>query len=142
MPDIRELHAEMAHRQANGEPVALVTVVHAVPPTSSHPGDKALVEIDGEFFVYQIAGGGDFGKAERVKVELGLRGQERSQIVSGLELGAQVVADIDDITDGMALKRFGAPDPEGEGPGTEGQPKGKGPHAGGKPRGKGRGKRG
>lgn len=98
--------------------------------------DKALVEIDGEFYVYVIAGGGDFGKAERVKVTLGLRGQERSQITDGVKVGAQVVADVDDITDGMMLKRFGAPDPEPKAPEGAG---GKDPRAQGKGKGKGAG---
>jgi hypothetical protein len=97
--------------------------------------DKALVEIDDEYYAYVISGGGDFGKAERVKVKLGLRGQEHSQIVEGLELGAQVVADVDDITDGMELKRFGAPDPEPAAPEGGG---GKDPRAQGKGKGKGK----
>jgi membrane fusion protein (multidrug efflux system) len=104
--------------------------------------DSALVEIDGEFFAYRIAGGGDHGEAERVSVTLGLRGQERSQVLSGLKVGDIVVADAREITDGMALKRFGAPEPdapEGES-GSGGEKKGKDPHAQGEGKGKGKGK--
>jgi membrane fusion protein (multidrug efflux system) len=129
-------------RPASAVPGAFARAAVELESVSAVPTlpDSALVEIDGEFFAYQISGGGDHGKAERVAVTLGLRGQKRSQIVSGLELGAQVVADAHEITDGMALKRFGAPDPEP----AKDDAKGKDPRAEGKGRGKrgGRGKPG
>ena len=66
----------------------------------------AVFELDGRPHVYAVVD----GKAQRMPVELGLQGEERVEIVSGVDAEQVVVIDgAMDITDGMRLKAAGQP---------------------------------
>jgi membrane fusion protein, multidrug efflux system len=66
---------------------------------------QAIFEVEGEPHVYVIAE----GKARRRAVEVGLKGSERVEILSGLQDDDAVIADGNaGITEGMPLRRAGA----------------------------------
>ncbi|MEZ4448929.1 MAG: efflux RND transporter periplasmic adaptor subunit [Nannocystaceae bacterium] len=87
----------------------------------SLPG-SAIVEVEGKPNVFVV----DDGKAKRLEVTLGIRGEERVEIVDGLPGDATVIADVGGgITEGMPVRPLGA---EGEAAaGSEDRSEGTGP---------------
>src|SRR5690606_6213902 len=77
----------------------------------------AIVEVEGKPNVFVI----DDGKAKRLAVTLGIRGEERVEIVEGLAAEAPVIADAGEgITEGMPVRPLGADGAAGgDAPGPE-----------------------
>ncbi len=90
---------QAAKLQADNKPFALVTVLHALPPTSAKAGDKALVTADGQFFGW--IGGGcaqpavlktvrqalKSGKAQAIRIAPGQAEPESRGLSEVLEFG-------------------------------------------------------
>ncbi|NVB38184.1 efflux RND transporter periplasmic adaptor subunit [Pseudenhygromyxa sp. WMMC2535] len=68
----------------------------------------AVFELEGQRYVYLLRE----GKARRTLVEVGLEGSERVEVLAGIDAGARVLVDAGGITEGMAVKGAGEPDPE------------------------------
>ena len=91
--------AQAARLHADNKPFALVTVLHALAPTSAKPGDKALVTADGQFFGW--IGGGcaqpavlktvrqalKTGKAQAIRIAPGQSDPEPRGLSEVLEFG-------------------------------------------------------
>jgi membrane fusion protein (multidrug efflux system) len=97
---------------------------------------KALFELEGKRYVYVLRE----GKARRVAVEVGLEGNDRSELVSGLAPEDRVLTEAMGITEGMPIKAIGEPDverepePQAEGDGKGGRHGGWGGSGGGRRR--------
>lgn len=100
--------------------------------------NSAIVEVEGKPSVFVI----DDGKAKRLTVTLGIRGEERVEIVDGLAADAPVIADAGEgITEGMPVRPLGD-DPQPGAPGPEDMkiktgPEGQAPATGERGRGRG-----
>jgi membrane fusion protein (multidrug efflux system) len=82
---------------------------------------KAVFELEGKRYVYVLRE----GKARRVAVEVGLEGNDRIEILSGLAPEDRVVSEAMGITEGLPIKPIGEPDIEREPePTAEGDGKG------------------
>lgn len=74
---------------------------------------SSVFEIEGKNHVYVVDG----GKARRIEVELGLHGQERVEVLSGLQADHEVVVQgKDGITEGMPLRPVSVDELKSEGP--------------------------
>jgi xanthine dehydrogenase accessory factor len=97
MNDMQTLLKRAAELDAQGSPYAMVTVIHALAPTSAKPGDKAIVCADGTMYGWIGGGCAQPAVIRTVRQALG-DGKPRHLRVTPEKSGEEVIEDVVEFT--------------------------------------------